>query len=1473
MTRLFVASALAALLVVFSPSPQAQSLAVSPATADAAVAHLRAHSGLGAPDVADLVPVSGHVRPRTGEARVYVQQRLDGIDIGEAIVGVRIGRDGRVRSTSGDLVARLDAPTTQKAAALGAEGAVQRAAGLVGLSASTLRPLGSEAGPMRRTRFEAPGIAREPVEARLVYVPVPERGLRLAWEVTLYTADAQHLWVVRVDALTGAELQRFDLVVHDTFGPAPALSLAPVLRRDAAAMLPTPELLAAPDAAGGPEYTVFAFPVESPSHTTPAGTRTTVSAPADATASPFGWHDTDGVPGAEFTITHGNNVHAYSDAADDDTGDPGDSPDCTAALVCDFSLDLAMPPPTYTAAATTNLFYWNNIVHDVMHGYGFTSEAGNFQASTYGAGGVGGDEVFAESQDGESLDNANFATPADGLNPRMQMFLWDTDGDDVGDLDGDFDNGVIVHEYGHGISNRLVGGPTVVTCLGNAEQMGEGWSDWYALMFTMKPGDTGPDPRGIGTFVLDEPPTGPGIRPAPYSTDFGVNSFTYGATATGTLSIPHGIGFVWATALWEATWAMIEATGYDPDLYDETGTAGNQVMMHIVTEALTLTECSPGFLAGRDAVLEAAATLYPDPVIPDYSPYHEILWAAFAARGMGVSMDQKSPFTNVDNLEAFDTPPPAGSAMIAPASIAATLAPGTMGSVPMTIAHTGAPGTGDLHITATVVDGTVPLAPDAPPSADKAPGVAASLTGGPDAYGYTFADSDEPGVPTAPFTDITGTGVEILPGDWTPTGSFPPTVEGYVDVPLPFPFPFYGRVESTARIFVNGFISFSDYKLDSFVNTGLPDPTAGAPDAMIAAFWDDILLGAASSVHFGDLPDGRFAVQYTAIEQPGIPVESLTFQIILSDSGDIEIQYGTMSGTLDSATVGIENHDGTDGLEVVFDSPYVASDKAVLFTAPPLWAAVAPGTGTVLATETLPLTVFLDASALPVGTYSTDIVVGTDDPAALSTTVPLTLTVAESTTGVVDGVAGWRLLAPPHAGLTVDDLAGMNLVAGIPDYYPTFSEDDPGAEPTLYTGYDGADWVAATGTGEALELGEGFFWYLYDADFTPTEATTLTSSSVALPFTLAPTAPFNTADVAVPLSTDGNRYNVLGNPFGTGLDLSAVTGWPGGARVASKGRTRVWDSAASSWIDGATASPIAAWQGFVLKAKRSGGTLTIPASASTPGGVLLAKPETPPRTLSLALSGTDAATGRPLADRDLDLLFEAGASAAWDDADAEKLAPLSDAYVLLGVLGEHEGAPALKAAESRPESPGSFSVPLALDAVGAAPTLTLRWPTLGALPAAWQVTLHDALTGETVDLRTTDRYTFTAESDAVQARSGLGAPAIREADASRAEVRFTLRVETAVGEVPEAAAFALAPVRPNPVRGEARVAFSLAEAGEATVTVLDVRGREVARVVDRRMEAGPHVATWATAGVAPGLYLVRLSAGAEVQTRRAVVVR
>ena len=214
------------------------------------------------------------------------------------------------------------------------------------------------------------------------------------------------------------------------------------------------------------------------------------------------------------------------------------------------------------------------------------------------------------------------------------------------EIDGDLDNAIIAHEYGHGISNRLTGGANNTSCLNNAEQMGEGWSDYVGLMLTMEPGDQGSDIRGIGTYATGQPVDAQGIREAPYSTDFAVNNYTY-ADSNNNVSQPHGIGFVWATMLWDMTWLLIDEYGYDPDLYN--GTGGNNIAIQLVMDGMKLQNCSPGFVDGRDAILEA------DELAND-GVNRCLIWEAFANRGCGFSADQGNSFSRVDQVEAFDLP-------------------------------------------------------------------------------------------------------------------------------------------------------------------------------------------------------------------------------------------------------------------------------------------------------------------------------------------------------------------------------------------------------------------------------------------------------------------------------------------------------------------------------------------------------------------------------------------------------------------------------------------------------------------------------------------------------------------------------------------------------------------------------------------------------------------------------------------------
>jgi hypothetical protein len=207
----------------------------------------------------------------------------------------------------------------------------------------------------------------------------------------------------------------------------------------------------------------------------------------------------------------------------------------------------------------------------------------------------------------------------------MQMFVWTSPNPD---RDGDLDAGIVFHEYGHGISNRLVGGPSNVNCLTNRQQPGEGLSDWWALAHTAEVGDTGADPRGMGTYALGQPTSGAGIRTQRYSTNPAVNTWTY-ASING-MAVPHGVGSVWAQAAWEVYWKLVDRHGFDPNLFNANGNGGNQRMMLYVVEGLKNTACNPTFTQVRDGIIQAAVDNHGG---EDVCP----MWEAFAAFGLGTN--------------------------------------------------------------------------------------------------------------------------------------------------------------------------------------------------------------------------------------------------------------------------------------------------------------------------------------------------------------------------------------------------------------------------------------------------------------------------------------------------------------------------------------------------------------------------------------------------------------------------------------------------------------------------------------------------------------------------------------------------------------------------------------------------------------------------------------------------------------------
>ncbi|WP_141323140.1 myxosortase-dependent M36 family metallopeptidase [Myxococcus sp. AB025B] len=211
------------------------------------------------------------------------------------------------------------------------------------------------------------------------------------------------------------------------------------------------------------------------------------------------------------------------------------------------------------------------------------------------------------------------------------------------DRDGTLDNEIIAHEWGHYISNRLVGNGSGLTN-NQGGSMGEGWGDFHAMLLSVREEDRNRagNNNWQGTYGMAGYTQAGGrnngyywgIRRVPFSTDLTKNGLTLRHMADGTTipaNVPsnpdyagsnnaevHNSGEVWATMLWECYASLLNAHPF--------GEAQDRMKRYLVA-SYKATPSSPTFLEGRDALLSVVAAADP----ADYQRFV----AAFAKRGAG----------------------------------------------------------------------------------------------------------------------------------------------------------------------------------------------------------------------------------------------------------------------------------------------------------------------------------------------------------------------------------------------------------------------------------------------------------------------------------------------------------------------------------------------------------------------------------------------------------------------------------------------------------------------------------------------------------------------------------------------------------------------------------------------------------------------------------------------------------------------
>ncbi len=768
--------------------------------------------GIAENDLSNWRISDAHLDKSSNVIFIYLQQTYLGIDIDKAVNSLSFKNEKFITGNFEQLK-NLTPLNKITVPSIDAKTALFAAAGNLNTTIKTLAiPLRTIA-ETHTYMFDKLGISYNEIPVKLTWIRNDDNTLQLVWQTTISSDENNALWQISVDASTGRVINKTNLTVYEQ-GFEKLKKPHQIIVLDDNDQNFEDNSVTDLKTINSSKYNVISYPSESPLYANPSLETNPWTRNTDQDANTLKWNN-DG--SSDYKTLRGNNVFVQQDL-DSNNNTSGFSASSTTNapdLNFNFNFDNAADPTLSPTASfdETNLFYWDNLMHDMLYQYGFDEKAGNFQGSNLSRGGKGGDYVLADAQDGGGkgthIDNANMSTPVDSFSPRQQMYLWfgtplkgfyinspgsvkgeqfnqegsvsdknklaqkgpvtsdiviyknsshpdSSNGCDaasnasalngkiayvdrgncdfvikfhnaqsagakaliVGNvspndprytnggnvlinmgagnngvdntitipgvftiynvargikilgsgnvnatlsnsplIDGELDNTIPTHEYTHGISNRLIGGPQNVSCLQNNEQMGEGWSDWYALMMTQdwtKASVTGNHIRFIGTYAagFDTVYLG-GIRTYPYSTSFDYNPWTYDSLKKikpiqGSPD-EHTIGEIWTVMLWDMTWNFIKDYGISQNIFNATGTGGNIIALKLVTQGLKLTKCSPGFVDARDGILDADTALFD-------GKYSKEIWAAFAKRGLGYSAKQGSSNNNNDGIPAYDLP-------------------------------------------------------------------------------------------------------------------------------------------------------------------------------------------------------------------------------------------------------------------------------------------------------------------------------------------------------------------------------------------------------------------------------------------------------------------------------------------------------------------------------------------------------------------------------------------------------------------------------------------------------------------------------------------------------------------------------------------------------------------------------------------------------------------------------------------------
>jgi hypothetical protein len=367
-------------------------------------------------DIDNFVVNHTYTDENTKATYIYLDQTYQGIPIKNAMMVMVMNKNGKVIHTGNSCVEQLSKIEKITASGVLPSKLVVSAAQHLGVE----RP--EEPSSFQRSNggdlvFAKTSYVKSEIKARPIYEYDDRKNqIVLCYEITMDMANSADYWQISVAQGSSDFISKNNLTVycthtHNKWQHQENCEANQIINRDLAPKSKFQELVQ-----NAPKYRVYPFPAESPNH----GSHQLLTDPSIKVASPEGWNMIDG---KGVNTTRGNNTTTFLDEDDNDQQDAGSAVVPMDSVNFDFPHDINQDPNLFKQAAQVNLFYANNMMHDLTYLYGFTEVAGNFQTKNYSGQGRGTDAVVSQAFDGFKASTPKLNRCFYGIDHLQQLIL------------------------------------------------------------------------------------------------------------------------------------------------------------------------------------------------------------------------------------------------------------------------------------------------------------------------------------------------------------------------------------------------------------------------------------------------------------------------------------------------------------------------------------------------------------------------------------------------------------------------------------------------------------------------------------------------------------------------------------------------------------------------------------------------------------------------------------------------------------------------------------------------------------------------------------------------------------------------------------------------------------------------------------------------------------------------------------------